>query len=169
MKYKREILYVVASLMAGIFLAALMTELTYRFQTRAQDRDGKVVALVIPLGTAERVEDGEASPSIPGDMVIVAGDILRIVNEDNVSHTFGPLFIPSGTTAEMAFAKPENLAFTCTFTPDKYLGLEIKQPLTLSTRVMGILSAGVPLGTLMALYIVFAILPGLKREGGKSE
>ena len=169
MKYSREILLIAGSLVAGIMLAAIMTEVTYRFQTRAQDRDGKVVTLVIPLGTAQRVEDGDASPAIPEDMVIVAGDKLRIVNEDNVNHTFGPLFIPSGTTAEMAFTKPDNLAFACTFTPDKYLGLEIKEPLTLYTRVMGILSAGIPLGTLLALYIVFAIRPGLKSESSKSE
>jgi len=164
MKYKLEIIYVVVSLMAGIFLAGLMTELTFRYQARGQDRDGKVITLAIPTGTADRIKLGEASPSIPDGLVFVVGDKLRVVNEDDADHQLGPLFIPAGTSAFLSFSQPENLAYACSFTPEKYLGLEVKEPLTINTRLMGILSAGVPLGTLIALYVVFAIRPGLKKE-----
>ena len=164
MKYKREFIYVLASLLAGILIAAMLTELSYRLQVRSQDREGKRLTLVIPLGTAVLVQNGEPSPSIPADMVLVVGDELQVVNEDVEDHQLGPLFIPKGTTASIYFSRPDNLAYACTFTPEKYFGLEVKEPLTLFTRLTGILSAGIPLGTLLALYLVFAIRPGFKKE-----
>lgn len=163
MKYRREVLYVVLSLFVGILLAFVMTELAYRFQAKSQDRDGKLLRLIIPMGTANLLKTGGEPPKIPADMTIVVGDVLVVENQDDVDHQLGPLFIPKGTTAKLAFNKSENLAYACTFTPDKYLGLDIKQPLTISTRITGVLSAGIPLGTLMAIYLVFAIRPGLKK------
>ena len=162
MKYKREVLYIVVCLISGILIAAVLTEVAYRFQTHSENRDGKQITLVIPLGTADKVKSGEPSPSIPADMVLVVGDELRVVNEDVEDHQLGTLFIPKGTSASITFSRSENLAYACTFTPEKYFGLEIKEPLTISTRLIGILSAGIPLGILMALYLVFAIRPGLK-------
>jgi len=64
MKYSREILLIAGSRWREFMLAAIMTEVTYRFQTRAQDRDGKkLLHLSSPLA-AQRVEDGDASPAI---------------------------------------------------------------------------------------------------------
>jgi hypothetical protein len=166
MKYQREILYIALSLAVGIILAMIMTEASYRFQTRSQDREGRLLTLVIPKGTSDLIEAGGASPEIPGDMTFVVGDVLIVENQDAVDHQLGPLFIPKGASAKLAFAKSENLAYACTFTPEKYLGLEIKQPLTIATRVTGIFSAGIPLGMLIALYVVFAIRPGLQKEAG---
>lgn len=164
MKYKREILYVALSLFVGILLALVMTELAYGFQVKSQDRDGKQLRLVIPLGTANLLQAGGESPNIPTDMTFVVGDVLVVENQDDADHQVGPLFIPKGATAKLSFNKPENLAYTCTFTPEKYLGLEVKPPLTIATRLTGVFSAGIPLGILMALYLVFAIRPGLKKE-----
>jgi hypothetical protein len=164
MKYQREILYVALSLSVGILLALVMTELAYRFQAKAQDRDGKMVRLVIPLGTADLLEAGGKPPDIPADMTFVVGDVLVVENQDDSDHQLGPLFIPKDATARLAFNKSENLAYACTFTPEKYLGLDIKPPLTIATRLTGVLSAGIPMGALMALYWVFAIRPGLKKE-----
>jgi hypothetical protein len=164
MRYQREIFYVCLSLFVGILLALVMTELTYRFQMKSQDRDGKLLRLVIPLGTANLLQEGGESPSIPTDMTFVVGDVLVVENQDDADHQLGPIFIPRGATAKLAFNKPENLAYACTFTPEKYLGLEVKPPLTIATRLTGVLSAGIPLGTLIALYLVFAVRPGLKKE-----
>jgi hypothetical protein len=164
MKYRREILFIAASLLVGIILALVLTEMAYRFQAKPQDRDGKQVRLMIPLGTADLLKSGGASPNIPEGMTFVVGDVLVVENQDAVDHQLGPLFIPKGTIARLTFTKPENLAYACTFTPEKYLGLEIKQPLTIATRMVGILSAGIPMGMLIALYVVFAIRPGLKKE-----
>ena len=167
MKYRHEIIYVVVSLLVGILLAAILTEASYRFQMRDQDRSGKLITLLIPRGTGDQIKNGQPSPSIPKDMVFVVGDQLTVRNEDVVDHQLGPLFIPKGTSASLTFTQVGNLAYACTFLPEKYLGLDIKAPLTIYTRIMGILSAGIPMGTLFALYVVFAIRPGLAKEAAK--
>jgi hypothetical protein len=164
MKHRNNVINIGISLFIGILIVGIMTEASYRFQTRSQDRDRKNITLVIPNGTADLVKSGEASPEIPKDMVFVVGDVLTVINKDHADHQLGPLFIPQGTSATLTFNRVENLTYACTFRTDKYLGLEVKAPLTLYTRLMGILSAGIPLGTLIALYVVFAIQPGLKKE-----
>jgi hypothetical protein len=160
----RNMIYIIVSLIAGIILAGIMTEASYHFQSRSQDRSSRTIMLIIPAGTAKLVINGDTSPSIPKDMVFVVGDTLVVKNEDSVNHQLGPLFIPRGTSASLTFKQVENLAYACTFSPEKYLGLDVKAPLTIYTRVIGILSAGLPMGALIALYVVFAIRPGLKKE-----
>jgi len=143
-----------------------MTEVSYRIQNHSGGGTPGQITLIIPSGTAERVKQGQPSPSIPGDMVFVVGDTLVVKNEDAVDHQLGPFFIPKGTSAAVTFNQVANLAYTCTFSPEKYLGLEVKAPLTVYTRAIGILDAGIPLGILIALYVVFAIRPELAKEAG---
>ena len=164
MSIRRNVIYIIISLAVGIILAAVATEASYRFQVNQDAGNLKIITLIIPEGTAKRVSNGDSSPSIPKDMVFVVGDTLVVKNEDLVDHQLGPLFIPRGTSASIVFNQVENLAYACTFSPDKYFGLDVKAPLTLSTRILGILSAGLPLGTIIALYVVFAIRPGVKKE-----
>ena len=38
--------------------------------------------------------------------------------------------------------------------PAKYFGLDVHEALTLSTRLYGILFTGIPLGALIALYVL---------------
>jgi hypothetical protein len=164
MKLQRNFIYIIVSLAVGILLAGIMTEASYRFQTRSQDRDPKTITILIPAGTARKVSEGASSPEIPKELVFVVGDTLVVQNKDTEDHQLGPLFIPKGSSASLTFNRAENLAYACTFTPEKYLGLEIKTPLTMYTRLIGILSAGLPLGALIALYVVFAIRPGVSKK-----
>jgi hypothetical protein len=161
---RRNLVYVILSLLTGILLMALFTELSFRFISRANDRAPETITLTIPAGTAAKVAAGQNPPSIPNDMTFVVGDTLVVENEDFADHQLGPLFIPAGSNATLVFDKIENYAYACTFTPSKYFGLDVKEPLTFLTRVLGILAAGLPLGALIALYVVFAIRPGEKKN-----
>ncbi|MEW5942029.1 MAG: hypothetical protein AB1750_20375, partial [Chloroflexota bacterium] len=67
-----------------------------------------------------------------------------------------PLFIPPGTSASMSFDTPEGYSYSCTFQPDKALGLDVREPVTPYTRFTGILFGGLPLGALIALYSLVA-------------
>jgi hypothetical protein len=167
MKNKRIVIYVILSLLVGIFLGGIMSEVSYRIQTGSDGRTSRQITLVIPTGTADLVQQGQPSPNIPEDLVFVVGDTLVVKNEDSVDHQLGPFFIPKGTSATVTFGQVANLAYACTFTTEKYLGLEVKAPLTIYTRAAGILEAGVPMGILIALYVVFAIRPGLLKEAEK--
>jgi hypothetical protein len=161
---RRNVIYVIVSMLVGILIMALFTEVSFRFISRSNDRAPETITLTIPAGTAAKVAAGQKPPSIPEDMVFVVGDTLVVENEDYADHQLGPLFIPASSSATMVMDKIENYAYACTFTASKYFGLDVKEPLTLSTRALGILAAGLPLGTLIALYVVFAIRPGEKKN-----
>jgi hypothetical protein len=124
------------------------------------------VILTIPSGTAERVARGEQPPSIPKNMVFVVGDILVVNNEDSVDHNLGELWIPANSTAQLALNEEQNMAFECSFQPNNYFGLDVRQSLTWNTRIYGVLYAGIPLGILIALYSFVA--PPKKKENASA-
>jgi hypothetical protein len=110
--------------------------------------------LVIPPGAAESVANGTAPPSIPEDMNFVVGDTLVVVNQDEVDHQLGPLWIPPGTSASLDLDTEQNYILQCSFQPTKIFGLDVQEPVTFGTRLTGILFAGFPLGALFAVYSV---------------
>lgn len=151
---------ILASVLLGMFLAALTTEIAYRL-LRRENREPQRVELIIPPGTAREVAQGAAPPDIPSDMTFVLGDTLVVINQDDVAHRLGPLWIPPGTSASLNLGSEQNYVLECSFQPDNYFGLRVLQPVTPSTRLMGILFAGFPLS---ALFAVYSILLG-KNDG----
>lgn len=155
----------VISLLIGLLIGAAISEITFVF-LRETARPPQEIVLVIPRGTAEQVARGEQPPTIPTDMIFVVGDVLVVKNEDVVDHTLGPLWIPSNTSARLALGQAENLAYECSFQPGNYFGLDVRDALTLGTRIYGILYAGLPMGVLIALYSF--ILPVREKENASA-
>ena len=149
------------SMLIGLLIGVAVGEIPFILQ-RETARQPQTVTITIPQGTAEQVALGEAPPTIPENMVFVVGDVLVVENNDSVDHKLGPLWIPAHTSAQLALSQKENLAYECSFQPGKYLGLDVREPLTMGTRLYGILYAGIPLGVLIALYS-FAF-PAKKKE-----
>ncbi len=139
------------SLGIGLVIGAAITEIAFYF-LREVARPPQTIVITIPLGTAEQIKRGQQPLSLPENMLFVVGDVLVVVNEDTIPHQLGPLWIPPGTSASLELNRAESLAYECSFQTSNYLGLEVRQPLTLWTRLVGILSAGLPLGILLAIY-----------------
>lgn len=144
---------IVISILLGVILAAITTELSYQVLKR-ENREPERVELVIPAGTAENIAQGKVPPSIPVDMNFVVGDTLVVFNQDEVDHQLGPLWIPPGTSASLNLDTEQNFILECSFQPTKIFGLDVHQSVTLGTRLTGILFAGFPLGALFAVYSV---------------
>lgn len=153
---------IVFSMLLGVALAAVTTEVAYQLLKR-ENREPQRIELVVPAGTAESIARGEAPPSIPDDMTFVVGDTLVVVNRDNVDHQLGPLWIPAGTSASLNLDTEQNYILDCSFQPGKVLGIDVLQPVTLGTRLTGILFAGFPLGALFAVYSIL-LAPDKKKE-----
>ncbi|MBI3159979.1 MAG: hypothetical protein HYZ26_10315 [Chloroflexi bacterium] len=145
--------------------AFLVSEIAFRLQPNNVDRAPQAIELVIPPGTADAVARGEAVPTIPEELVFVLGDVLTVVNQDTVTHELGPLLIPAGTSASMPMDHADNIAVSCSFRPSAYLGLEVKEPTTLKTRLLG-LSFAVPPTTLMVFLYSLAARPIAPRRDG---
>jgi hypothetical protein len=133
-------------------------EVAYRLVKDPASRPPGTVELVIPAGTAERVAAGEAPPDIPEEMIFVAGDTLVVKNEDNVTHQLDLLYIPAGTSASMALPQANNFAFTCSFQPNKYFNLTVRQATTFATRLSA-LWYGVPVTVMFLLAYSFIFWP----------
>jgi hypothetical protein len=147
-------------LVVGILVAIPFTELTFRWQGNNTSRPPKTVEIDIPAGAHEKVDAGQSV--LPQDIFFVVGDVLLVRNHDSVVHTLGPLVIPPQSSATMSLNKLGDLSFVCSFQPTKYEGLNVTAPLTLGTRLEGIIIAGFPLGMLVALYSL--ILRPLKKR-----
>jgi len=163
MKFSRNLKAILISMLLGIFIAGAMSEISFQVLKR-ENREPQRVNLVIPAGTAERVARGEVPPTIPEDLTFVVGDVLVVINDDSVDHQLGPLWIPPGTSASLSLDNEQKFAFQCSFQPTKYLGLDVREPVTLGTRLTGILFAGFPLGALFAVYSILVIKPKDKKE-----
>ncbi len=161
MQKKLVVNRILYSMLAGLLFGLVFSEVTFRFLGLTA-REPKIMQITVPSGTADLVARGEQPPTIPTGMTFVVGDTLEVVNQDKVDHQIGPLWIPSGTSASLVLGKPESLAFECSFQTGNYIGLDVRQPLTLSTRIYGILFAGIPMGILLSIYAV--ILPSKKKN-----
>lgn len=142
------------SMLVGLLIAAIVSEVAFQSMGNTSSRPPQTIELVIPPGTSEKVSKGQSVVS--DSMIFMVGDTLELINQDSIAHTFGPLFIPPGTSASLNLDTPQNLAFSCSFEPTNYFGLDVREGLTLGTRINGILLAGIPMGLLLSVYSVIA-------------
>jgi hypothetical protein len=152
---------IVISMVLGILLGAIITEVAYKVFKR-ENRAPERIELVIPAGTADSIARGEAPPSIPDDMTFVVGDTLAVVNHDDVDHQLGPLWIPPGRSASLNLDVEQKFVLQCSFQTTKLFGIDVQQPVTLGTRMAGILFAGIPMGALLSVYSI--LIPGNKKK-----
>lgn len=145
------------------FFIAAFNEGTHLLQRDSTDRPPKMIQLVVPVGTAKAIAAGQPVPSIPEEMVFVVGDTLEVKNEDTAVHTLGPLTIPPGTTASMVMGEANKYAYSCSFQPSQYLGLDIRQATTFATRLTAFLIATPPTMAILFLYSL-VIFPVRSRE-----
>src|SRR5215216_7631071 len=152
---------ILLSTLFGLLIGVVVSEVPFLF-LRETARAAREIVLTIPAGTSAQVARGEQPPSIPENMTFVVGDRLTVKNEDSIDHKLGPLWIPANSSAQLDLDQEENLAYECSFQPGKYFGLDVREPLTVGTRIYGIIYAGLPLGILIALYSV--VMPSRKKE-----
>jgi hypothetical protein len=144
----------------GLVLGAVLAEVPFLF-LRETARPPMDVLLTIPKGTSAQVSRGEQPPSIPTSMKFVVGDTLVVKNEDSVDHKLGPLWIPANSSARLPLNEKASLAFECSFQPTNTLGLDVYDPLTASTRILGMTTTGLPMAILFGLYAL--VMPGKKK------
>ncbi len=141
-------------MLVGLLISGIVSEVAFQSMGNTISRPPQFVELVIPAGTSEKVSKGETV--VPDGMIFMVGDTLELINQDSIAHTFGPLFVPPGSTASLNLDTPESLAFSCSFEPSQYFGLDVREALSPATRINGILLAGIPMGLLLSVYSVIA-------------
>lgn len=140
----------------SLVFALVFNEVTYLLSKDPADRAPKTITLVIPAGTAARIESGNEIRIFPDEITFVVGDILEVVNEDSEPHQLGPVFVPPGATGSMALNQVEKMSVSCTFQSSRYLGLDIRPATTLVTRIAGLFITAPTLAALLFLYSLAA-------------
>ena len=157
------------AILAAISLAFVwsISEVAFYFQKEDYERAPQEIQLVIPDGTAERVAAGEAVTTIPDKMVFMIGDTLVVKNEDIVDHQLGPLWVPPKSSAKLVMEQAEKYAYSCSFQPSRYLGLDVKKPTTWTTRLTA-LGLATP-ATALFLFVYSLIIWPLKPKAAVPE
>ncbi len=119
--------------------------------------------LVIPYGTADRVEQGVVTGILLDDLVLAEGDILVVKNEDTVPHQLGPLWVPPSTSSVLELNNATTYSYDCSFQPDRNIGLEVRPRVQGSDRLQGILSIALPSGMMLGVYSY--LVPERKKKG----
>ena len=83
------------------------------------DHDGgpAILEVVIPLGTGDRLDNGEDVDVIDKVTEFKVGDNITIDNRDERAHIVGPLTVAAGQTRTYGFAEPGVFEGTCTAHP----------------------------------------------------
>ncbi len=79
----------------------------------------------IPLGTAERIDAGEAVEIVPAELTVKVGEAIRIVNEDDEGHVVGVFFVGAGETMTQRFTAPGELSGACSVHSDGEFTLRV--------------------------------------------
>lgn len=155
----------------ALAFAILISEVAYRFQKDRVNRPPQAVELVIPAGTAEQVQQGNPVPSIPEEMDFLIGDVLVVINEDSVDHQLGPVWVPPASRASLPLELADKFSFACSFKPGRYLGINVREPTTLITRLTGLGLITPPTAMILLVYsiLVFPLQAKGRPKSGKRE
>jgi hypothetical protein len=138
----------------GLLAGLLISEVSYLLlpEKQAAQRAPQQIDLLIPDGTAERIQRGEFTSILPDEMIFVEGDVLQVKNEDSVAHQLGPLFVPPGVSSRLALDMANSYSYACSFETEQYVGLDVVPRTTLSVRLQGVLAIGLPSGMMLLVY-----------------
>lgn len=85
-----------------------------------------VLEVVIPAGTGERMDRGEAVDLLPAsELEFHVGDVLRIINRDARTHVVGPFSVLPGETLTQRFSAEGTYQGSCTVHPDGAVELRV--------------------------------------------
>lgn len=151
----------------SVLLVFAGSEIAFFFQKENTDRAPEVIELTIPEGTSAQIASGQTVQSIPDSMVFVVGDVLVVKNNDTSDHQLGPLWIPAKSSASLDMSKADNYAYTCSFQPGNYLGLDVRPPTTVWTRMQAMLLAAPATAVFLFVYSLLVFPLDGKKKGSK--
>jgi hypothetical protein len=150
--FKKAVIRLLALTIFSFTVVFVFSEVSFFYQKEPGDRAPEVIEMYIPEGTAQKVQAGEKITSIPDTMNFVVGDTLVIHNRDAVQHQLGPLYIPANSSASLTMDTPDSQGYACSFQQTKFMGMEVRTPTTLWTRMQGLLLAAPATAIFLFVY-----------------
>lgn len=142
----QRVRWVAACLICGVLVGGALSVASWVLSGGASARSPETFELVIPEGTAARIEAGDGAPALPADLTFVVGDTLVLRNEDSVAHAMGPYPVLARTTLRLPLERPSTRSLSCTFHPRGAVDLIVKARADPTLLVWSALVFGLPLG-----------------------
>jgi len=149
----------VACILSSLALSIAVTVVSWVIQ-RANAPPPETFELTIPAGTAAAISGGDAPSSIPGNLVLLQGDTLRIANQDSVVHRIGTFSVEPGQVQEFRISGFVTSAgssnrFACTFHPAGNIEIGLGKDASILSTLLPALALCAPLAA--ASYAVIRV------------
>lgn len=85
----------------------------------------ETIEVVVPAGTAARMDAGELVELLPAVLRVDVGDELLIRNDDDEVHLVGPYTVAPGQVLHQQFTTPGRIEGVCTLHPDGEISIVV--------------------------------------------
>ncbi|MEZ5412280.1 MAG: hypothetical protein R2761_29880 [Acidimicrobiales bacterium] len=113
--------------------------------------------LRIPAGTSERISAGENPLDIPVTWSFLAGDTLKLVNDDKVDHLIGSYKAPAHATAEYTLRAQVRASLFCSLHPSGAIVLNVEER-SFNWRMVGLPTIVFGPSVGLVLFVVHRVL-----------
>jgi plastocyanin len=116
----------VLAAVAGALALAAAAVAVVALQPSAPARRGRTIEYDVPAGTAARLARGEAVSIVPARIVGRVGDTLRLVNNDERTHTVGPFIVSPGQRLTIPLARVGTYIGACSLHPSRRVAIVVR-------------------------------------------
>lgn len=122
---KRRIIEAIALIVGSTLVVGTLSSIALLIYTKDAN-EPTVHVLDIPLGSYDRILEGENVLDIPSTWAFYAGDAIVLDNKDDVTHTIGTWSVPPNTTRRFGLQPAFGGNFTCSLLPSGTVTLDIQ-------------------------------------------
>ncbi|MCL1587778.1 MAG: hypothetical protein M3092_05130 [Actinomycetia bacterium] len=122
---KRRIIEAIALIVGSTLVIGTLSSIALLIYTKDAN-EPTVHVLDIPLGSYDRILEGENVLDIPSTWAFYAGDAIVLDNKDDVTHTIGTWSVPPNTTRRFGLQPAFGGNFTCSLLPSGTVTLDIQ-------------------------------------------
>jgi hypothetical protein len=158
---KRKVLEAAVLIIGSTIVIGILSSVALLIYTK-DAREPTVHVLDIPLGSYDRILEGENVLALPPTWSFYAGDALVLDNRDDVTHTIGTWSVPPNTTRRFGLQPAFGGNFTCSLLPEGTVTLDI-QPRGYDFSIIALTTFGFGMSVGVILLIGLTMIRAMGR------
>jgi hypothetical protein len=159
---KRRIIEAIALIVGSTIVIGTLSSVALLIYTKDAN-EPTVHVLDIPLGSYDRILEGENVLDIPSTWAFYAGDVIVLDNKDDVTHTIGTWSVPPNTTRRFGLQPAFGGNFTCSLLPSGTVTLDI-QPRGYDFSIIALTTFGFGMSVGVILIIGLTIMRAMGHD-----
>ena len=159
---KRRALEAVALIVGSTLVIGILSSIALLIYTK-DAREPTVHVLDIPLGSYDRILEGENVLDLPSTWAFYVGDAIVLDNKDDVTHTIGTWSVPPNTTRRFGLVPAFGGNFTCSLLPSGTVTIDI-QPRGFDFSIIALTTFGFGFSVGVILLISLTLIRAMSHE-----